>query len=205
MNDLSKSIYLALLDGINNNGYASFIVSGGSSPIKIFNELRESNLNWSKVYISLVDDRSVSSKHIDSNEKLLKEHLLINNASNANFISLKSNPEKVLEMSRPFDVMLLGMGEDGHFASLFPSLINTSNYFNLLADPGIIYTEPMGSPCHKRISMNLSMIIESKKVVLLISNEKKLSLLSEAYENNLLPLYYLLAQERVDVEIVKTF
>jgi 6-phosphogluconolactonase len=108
-------------------------------------------------------------------------------------------------MSRPFDVMLLGMGEDGHFASLFPSLINTSNYFNLLADPGIIYTEPMGSPCHKRISMNLSMIIESKKVVLLISNEKKLSLLSEAYENNLLPLYYLLAQERVDVEIVKTF
>tara|TARA_B110000914_G_scaffold147216_1_gene128950 strand:+ start:82 stop:699 length:618 start_codon:yes stop_codon:yes gene_type:complete len=205
MNDLSKSIYLALLDGINNNGYASFIVSGGSSPIKIFNELSESNLNWSKVYISLVDDRSVSSKHIDSNEKLLKEHLLINNASNANFISLKSNPEKVLEMSRPFDVMLLGMGEDGHFASLFPSLINTSNYFNLLADPGIIYTEPMGSPCHKRISMNLSMIIESKKVVLLISNEKKLSLLSEAYENNLLPLYYLLAQERVDVEIVKTF
>ncbi|MFQ3340288.1 MAG: 6-phosphogluconolactonase [Gammaproteobacteria bacterium] len=205
MNDLSKSIYLALLDGINNNGYASFIVSGGSSPIKIFNELSESNLNWSKVYISLVDDRSVSSKHIDSNEKLLKENLLINNASNANFISLKSNPEKVLEMSRPFDVMLLGMGEDGHFASLFPSLINTSNYFNLLADPGIIYTEPMGSPCHKRISMNLSMIIESKKVVLLISNEKKLSLLSEAYENNLLPLYYLLAQERVDVEIVKTF
>ena len=205
MNDLSKSIYLALLDGINNNGYASFIVSGGSSPIKIFNDLSESNLNWSKVYISLVDDRSVSSKHIDSNEKLLKENLLINNASNANFISLKSNPEKVLEMSRPFDVMLLGMGEDGHFASLFPSLINTSNYFNLLADPGIIYTEPMGSPCHKRISMNLSMIIESKKVVLLISNEKKLSLLSEAYENNLLPLYYLLAQERVDVEIVKTF
>ena len=205
MNDLSKSIYLALLDGINNNGYASFIVSGGSSPIKIFNELSESNLNWSKVYISLVDDRSVSSKHIDSNEKLLKENLLINNASNANFISLKSNPEKVLEMSRPFDVMLLGMGEDGHFASLFPSLINTSNYFNLLADPGIIYIEPMGSPCHKRISMNLSMIIESKKVVLLISNEKKLSLLSEAYENNLLPLYYLLAQERVDVEIVKTF
>jgi 6-phosphogluconolactonase len=67
MNDLSKSIYLALLDGINNNGYASFIVSGGSSPIKIFNELSESNLNWSKVYISLVDDRSVSSKHIDSN------------------------------------------------------------------------------------------------------------------------------------------
>jgi 6-phosphogluconolactonase/glucosamine-6-phosphate isomerase/deaminase len=53
--------------------------------------------------------------------------------------------------------------------------------------------------------MNLSMIIESKKVVLLISNEKKLSLLSEAYENKLLPLYYLLAQERVDVEIVKTF
>ena len=205
MSDLSKSIYLALLDGINNNGFASFIVSGGSSPLKIFNELSETSLDWSKVYISLVDDRHVSSEHVDSNERLLKEHLLINNASTANFISLKSNPEKVLGLSRPFDIMLLGMGDDGHFASLFPSSISASNYFDLSADPEIIYTEPMGDPCHKRISMNLSMITESKKIILLVSNEKKLSLVGEAHENSLLPIYYLLAQEKAGMSIVKTY
>ena len=63
----------------------------------------------------------------------------------------------------------------------------------------------MGDPCHKRISMNLSMITESKKIILLVSNEKKLSLVGEAHENSLLPIYYLLAQEKAGVSIVKTY
>jgi 6-phosphogluconolactonase len=205
MNIHSKSIYEALKNSINNNGRASFVVSGGSSPVKIFNDLSKSDLDWSKVSVTLVDDRVVSSEHSDSNEKLLKENLFINNASAAKFISLKSDSEEVMNINRPFDIMLLGMGEDGHFASLFPELVDNSNYFDLSANPEIIFTEPMGNPCHKRVSMNLSMIMKSKKIILLVSSSAKSILVDQALENKYLPIHFLLNQQTKDIEIIKTY
>ncbi|MDA7829970.1 6-phosphogluconolactonase [Gammaproteobacteria bacterium] len=205
MNIHSKTIYEALKNSINNNGRASFVVSGGSSPVKIFNDLSKSDLDWSKVSVTLVDDRVVSSEHSDSNEKLLKENLFINNASAAKFISLKSDSEEVMNINRPFDIMLLGMGEDGHFASLFPELVDNSNYFDLSANPEIIFTEPMGNPCHKRVSMNLSMIMKSKKIILLVSSSAKSILVDQALENKYLPIHFLLNQQTKDIEIIKTY
>ena len=205
MNIHAKSIYKALKNSIDNNGRASFVVSGGSSPVKIFNDLSKSDLDWSKVSITLVDDRVVSSEHPDSNERLLKENLFINNASVAKFISLKSDSEEVMNINRPFDIMLLGMGEDGHFASLFPELVDNSNYFDLSANPEIIFTEPMGNPCHKRVSMNLSMIMKSKKIILLVSSSAKLILVDQALENKYLPIHFLLNQQTKDIEIIKTY
>ena len=205
MNIQAQSIYEALKNNIDNNGSASFVVSGGSSPVKIFNDLSKSDLDWSKVSVTLVDDRVVSSEHSDSNEKLLKENLFINNASAAKFISLKSDSEEVMNINRPFDIMLLGMGEDGHFASLFPELIDNSNYFDLSANPEIIFTEPMGNPCHKRVSMNLSMIMQSKKIILLVSSSAKSILVDQALENKYLPIHFLLNQQTKDIEIIKTY
>ena len=205
MNIQAQSIYEALKNNIDNNGSVSFVVSGGSSPVKIFNDLSKSDLDWSKVSVTLVDDRVVSSEHSDSNEKLLKENLFINNASAAKFISLKSDSDEVMNINRPFDIMLLGMGEDGHFASLFPELIDNSNYFDLSANPEIIFTEPMGNPCHKRVSMNLSMIMQSKKIILLVSSSAKSILVDQALENKYLPIHFLLNQQTKDIEIIKTY
>ena len=205
MNIHAQSIYEALKNNIDNNGSASFVVSGGSSPVKIFNDLSKSDLDWSKVSVTLVDDRVVSSEHSDSNEKLLKENLFINNASAAKFISLKSDSDEVMNINRPFDIMLLGMGEDGHFASLFPELVDNSNYFDLSANPEIIFTEPMGNPCHKRVSMNLSMIMKSKKIILLVSSSAKSILVDQALENKYLPIHFLLNQQTKDIEIIKTY
>ena len=205
MNIHAQSIYEALKNNLDKNGSASFVVSGGSSPVKIFNDLSKSDLDWSKVSVTLVDDRVVSSEHSDSNEKLLKENLFINNASAAKFISLKSDSEEVMNINRPFDIMLLGMGEDGHFASLFPELIDNSNYFDLSANPEIIFTEPMGNPCHKRVSMNLSMIMKSKKIILLVSSSAKSILVDQALENKYLPIHFLLNQQTKDIEIIKTY
>ena len=205
MNIQAQSIYEALKNNIDNNGSVSFVVSGGSSPVKIFNDLSKSDLDWSKVSVTLVDDRVVSSEHSDSNEKLLKENLFINNASAAKFISLKSDSDEVMNINRPFDIMLLGMGEDGHFASLFPELIDNSNYFDLSANPEIIFTEPMGNPCHKRVSMNLSMIMQSNKIILLVSSLAKSILVDQAFENKYLPIHFLLNQQTKDIEIIKTY
>jgi 6-phosphogluconolactonase len=206
MNNNSARIYSILSNAIKNKGSASFIASGGSSPVPIFKDLSASNLDWANIEVTLVDDRSVNKSHVDSNEKLLNDNLFVNKASNASFISLKSDPSEVYKINQPFDLMLLGMGEDAHFASLFPSMINTNiEYFNIDSKPEIIYTEPMGSPLHERISMNLAMILNSKNIILLVSNAKKLDVLTKAKTNKNLPLYYLFNQKLVDIEILKTY
>ena len=135
-----------LKSAIKKTGVASLVVSGGSSPIKIFEELSEIDLPWSKVQITLVDDRLVDAKDINSNQKLLLDHLLKKKAKNANFFLLTEDFILNNEFKMPFDISLLGMGEDGHFASLFPNMIGDYDAFNIC----LLYTSP--SPRDKRQS-----------------------------------------------------
>ena len=206
MEDISQRILNKLEIDLYNNAKTSFIVSGGSSPVQIFRDLSAMQTKWHDVNISLVDDRVVDINHEDSNEKLVNDLLIKNKAKNANFISICNQSNDLLNLKRPFGVMLLGMGGDGHFASLFPKLIETNpDYFDIESDAKIFFTEPMGNPCHRRVSMNLSMILESKNIFLLVSNERKLEVLNMAQSDKSLPLYYLLNQNKIEIEIIKNF
>jgi len=206
MEDISQRIFKKLEKDLCDNAKSSFIVSGGSSPVQIFRDLSAMQTKWHDINISLVDDRVVDIDHQDSNEKLVNDLLIKNKAKDANFISICNQPLNLLKIKRPFGVMLLGMGEDGHFASLFPKLIETNpEYFDLESDAEIFFTEPMGDPFHRRASMNLSMILESKNIFLLVSSEKKLEVLNKAKSDKSLPLYYLLNQNKIEIEIIKNF
>ena len=206
MENISRTIFDKLEKDICENGQSTFIVSGGSSPVQIFKDLSAMQAKWSDINISLVDDRVVDINHDDSNEKLVNNVLIKDEAKDANFISLCNQSKDLLNLKRPFGIMLLGMGEDGHFASLFPKLIETNpEYFDLESDPEIFFTEPMGNPCHRRVSMNLSMILESKDIFLLVSSEKKSEVLNQAKSDKSLPLYYLLNQSKVNIKIIKDF
>ena len=189
---LTKLISNKLKLAIDKKGTATFVVSGGTSPLKLFEDLSKIDLPWNKVQITLVDDRLVNKNHIHSNQKLINDHLLKNKAKLANFIPLSEKIIKSKIIITPFDVNLLGMGEDGHFASLFPDMIKDFNLFDLSADPNILTITSHGDPFLPRITMNLSLILKSEFIVLLVKGSIKQKIIDQAKNDNSLPIHYLL-------------
>ncbi|MDB4243506.1 6-phosphogluconolactonase [Gammaproteobacteria bacterium] len=198
---IAKSIASSLAESVLKKGYATLVVSGGNSPIKIFHHLNHLQIQWSKVTIILGDDRMIDASNIDSNDRLIRENLIINNAESANYISLSDPSFKSMQIKFPCDVTLLGMGLDGHFASLFPELLNNSSLFNMNAPHAIYISDiALGTPSHKRITMNLSMLLDTHRCILLVSNQSKRSVLDQASNNVSLPLYHLINQNKIKVE-----
>ena len=199
-----KLITGKLSSSIEKKGTASFVVSGGTSPIKVFDQLSNVDLPWSKVHITLVDDRLVEPKNHNSNQKLISEYFLKNKAKTARFFPLSENlifKKDIFKL--PFDVTLLGMGEDGHFASLFPNMIDNFYALNIKADFKIFKTSPHGEPFLPRITMNLPLILNSEIIILLVKGKTKLKVLNEAYSNKKLPIHYLLNNKKENLFIEK--
>ena len=202
MQDFINSIIAHLNSSISEFGSASIVTCGGSSPINIFKQLSlRDDIDWSNVNLTLLDDRKVSIDHPDSNEKLLIDHFAKNSAQNINIVSLCNSPNKVLEIKRPFDIMLIGLGGDGHFASLFPELVDNKECFDVDANPEILFLGEMGDPKHERVSMNLSLILQSKKIILISSSDQKNKIIEQAFTDKALPLYYLLNQNIAEIDI----
>jgi len=202
MQEFINSIIAHLNSSINEFGSASIVTCGGSSPINIFKQLSlRDDIDWSNVNLTLLDDRKVSIDHPDSNEKLLIDHFAKNSAQNINIVSLCNSPNEVLEIKRPFDIMLIGLGGDGHFASLFPELVNNKECFDIDANPEILFLGEMGDPKHERVSMNLSLILQSKKIILISSSDQKNKIIEQAFTDKALPLYYLLNQNIAEIDI----
>lgn len=185
---LAQNIAFVLKESIRDEGNAVIAVSGGSTPKPLFEKLSNIKLDWSKVTVTLVDERWVDNTHNDSNEKLIREHLLQNYAQNAKFIPLKneaSTPFKGIEdcknkfcdIKDSFDVIVLGMGADGHTASFFPKDDNLSNA--LTTKQCCAATIPADAP-HQRITLSLSKILKAKHLFLHIEGEIKKDVFNKA-------------------------
>jgi 6-phosphogluconolactonase len=139
--DLANEIAASLTAAIAARGTASLVVSGGRSPVKLFECLRVQPLDWRQVCIALADERWVDADDPASNERLVRENLLKENAAAARFLGLKNGAptpdigavsawETFARVPRPFDAVVLGMGDDGHTASLFPGSPNLASALN---------------------------------------------------------------------------
>ena len=203
MMSIVKLISNRLNSSIKNMGSGSLVVCGGTSPISIYEELSNIDISWSKVFLTLVDDRLVDPDHNESNQKLLHNHFIKNKAQNINFFPLTENFLSNAEFKKPFDVTLLGMGEDGHFASLFPDMINQNEAFDLNASPKIFITPPQGNPLIPRITMNLSLIMKSLNIILLVKGKAKQNIFEKAQKEKKLPIHHLIKNRNQDFFIEK--
>ena len=188
---IADFLMAALSSGLQSRGQAVLVISGGSSPVPVFEVLSQAEFPWEKVTITLVDERAVPSDHKDSNHHLASQHLLKDKAAKAHFIPLFDNPDAATEIGTEMDVALLGMGTDGHFASLFPAMIGDDDAFSPDAMPQIITTAPMGAPIYPRISMNMAMIAQIKHHCLLLPSAEKVAIFESAKSDKMLPMHYL--------------
>jgi 6-phosphogluconolactonase len=212
---LAADIAASLSQAIAQRGLASLVVSGGNSPRKLFQTLSTRPLDWSRVCVALADERWVEPTSADSNEKLVRDNLLRGAAAAARFTGLKNaapSPdlgavsawETFARVPRPFDVTVLGMGDDGHTASLFPHSPNLPNALNPSAAAGCIGMRAPTEP-HARLSLNLAALLDSRLVYILLLGEAKLrtfTAASGAGPIEEMPVRAVLRQDRTPVEVV---
>mgnify|MGYP001163376177 CR=1 FL=1 len=177
-----------LASAVSERGAATLVVSGGRTPQGFFKALAAKPLDWSKVTITLADDRFVPLHHEASNERLVRESLLVEHAKSAQFVSLYADyptaEQAVAELNQrvaqlpTFDVVISGMGEDGHTASLFPC---SAELAQGLADDAadLLATNPTTAP-HQRISFSRRRLQDSRAVFLHLVGESKLQVLKQA-------------------------
>src|ERR1039458_9138632 len=135
------------------------------------------------VWVTLTDERWVDATSPSSNEKLVRDHLLREAAAEAHFVGLKNAAAEahsgahlswstIAELPRPFDFMLLGMGEDGHVASLFPDSPGLAVALDLSQPPGCVaMTAP--EPPRARMSLNMRALLDSRRIAVLIVGNAK--------------------------------
>jgi 6-phosphogluconolactonase len=213
--DLAARIAANLAAAIAARGTGSLVVSGGRSPVIFFEHLRAQPIDWSRVCVALADERWVEPADAASNERLVRDTLLKDRAAAARFLGLKNGAptpdlgavsawETFARIPRPFDAVMLGMGDDGHTASLFPGSPNLPSALNPAAAAGCVGMWAPVAP-QPRLSLNLTALLDARRVVVLISGESKWRTYVGACEAGPLhemPVRAVLRQQRTPVEVV---
>jgi 6-phosphogluconolactonase len=214
---IAQHIADALRAAIATREQASLAVSGGQSPIPIFEALREHDLDWSRVSVVLVDERVVPRDHADSNTALVARHLLQGRASAARLIPffgevapafnaevldalVREASERIEALPWPLDVAVLGMGEDAHTASLFPGAPGFARA--IATDDRLAWVVPDTAP-HARISFTLSALLAARDRLLCIAGEKKIAVYRRAAEqaDPALPISLVLHQPHAPISV----
>lgn len=214
---IAHQIAQALRDAIAARGRATLAVSGGKSPIALFEQLRDQTLDWSQVTVLLVDERCVPHDHTDSNTALVRQHLLQGGAAAASLATLFDtvpadlNDEALLDIVAlanqrlsaipfPLDVVVLGMGEDGHTASLFPNAPGLAHA--LTAAGPITWVRPNTAP-HARLTLTLPVLLAARHLHLPIAGDTKRRVYQAAAQasNPGLPISLLLNHPACTVQV----
>lgn len=194
--------------GIAARGRAALAVAGGSSPVELFERLSETALDWSSVSVVATDERWVASTDEQSNEGLFRRRLIRDQAAAANLVSLYQAgrtptgslsvvTRRLAEMPSTFDAVVLGMGTDGHTASLFP---DATNIDAMLASPADCVVPVFDDDRIERISLGPTRLLATRALYLLFFGDDKRAVYERALDDGPsaeLPVRAVLHQMRV--------
>lgn len=212
---VADRIAAQLLEGIATRNVASLIVPGGTTPQPIFDRLNAMPMKWDRIQVGLTDERWVAASHVDSNEHLVRRSLLRGPAATVQFhplyngakrpsAGLKQAEASMATMARPFDVVLLGMGTDGHFASLFPGIPQLAAALDP-KNPATCIAIDAPQSGYPRLSLTLAALLQAKLILLAVSGRPKRNVLTQALAGKgMSPIAALLAARQDDLEILWT-
>lgn len=211
---LATRVASALAEAIAARGEAAMAVSGGSTPKAFFKALAAKDIAWSKVVITLVDERFVPPESDRSNHALVFATLLKDKAATAKFLPLYHAIAEAEDaafaatmdakrLPRPFDVVILGMGADGHTASFFPGGDHLAQALNPKTQRSVITmrAEGAGEP---RLTFTFSALQDARLLVLHIEGEAKKPVIDKALAEgaeSMLPIGRVIATAASDTEI----
>jgi len=211
--DATASVLVgALTQAVATRGQAGFAATGGTTPAPVYDRLAQMTAPWDKVTVTLTDDRWVPPTHQGSNEGLVRRHLLVGAAAQAGFAPLyiegvsqdesAKQAQSGVAAALPFGVVLLGVGADGHFASLFPGSPALAEGLDPDTDR-LVIAAPKGEPAPDlpRISLTLNALKQSDLIVLLITGAAKRKLLEGPVDDSL-PIARILKQDQAPVRIL---
>jgi len=201
----AAAVEAQLSQGLAARGRASLVATGGRSPGPVYDRLARAPLDWAHVAVTLSDERQVDAASPNSNARLLRERLFVGLAAAAQFLPLTDYAEPALAKLMPFDAVMLGVGEDGHMASLIPG----SPVMAHAMDPqgqALVAESPagFGAPPVARITLTLAALLQSRAIFLLIAGEAKRQVIAAAEAGAELPVRAILSQDRVPVRVFWT-
>ena len=209
---LAADVADLLTNAIAERGGSLLAISGGTTPQLFLEELSKAELDWQKVTVTLADERFVPPSSERSNARLAARHLLKNHATKAPFIPLyravpdveRAADEAATAISAvplPFDVMVLGMGTDGHTASLFPDADNITELLDAKGGPTVlpVIAPSAGEP---RLTLSMQTICSARAIILHIEGDDKRAVLEQALASEpVLPIRAVIERAAVPVHI----
>lgn len=197
----ARAVAAQLAAGLAARGHATLVGTGGRSPGPVYDRLAQVPLPWREITVTLSDERCVPADHPDANLRILRERLLDGPAADARVLPLWPAPRVAdVAAAMPFDAVMLGMGEDGHIASLIPgdpgldAALTTADLLRLVP-------AGLGRPPLPRITLTLSALASARSLFLLIAGRTKREVIRRALEGEDLPVGRLVAQSAAPVRI----